>query len=208
MAKFSIIRLSHNRANAFIDKHHRHHCRTEYQLFSIGAVLNASGALVGAATAHRPVSRFLDDTLTLEISRLATDGTKDACSFLLSRVAKAAWSLGFYRVSTYIRADEPGVSLRAAGWRHMGTTLAKSWASPTRDREDKTQLYDRFRFQTLHPDARSRDESIYWDIVERMANAAAASGAARTSNPFDGFEGDHRQLWFEFYDTAVDQITA
>lgn len=51
-----------------------------------------------------------------EVTRLATDGTKNACSFLYSRAARAARAMGFDTIQTFILESEPGTSLRAAGW--------------------------------------------------------------------------------------------
>ena len=59
----------------------------------------------------------MDDGETAEVSRLCTDGTAQACSFLYSRSAQAARALGYRRIVTYIlHGTEPGISLRAAGW--------------------------------------------------------------------------------------------
>ena len=59
----------------------------------------------------------MDDGLTLEVTRLCTDGTPNACSFLLSRAARAAAALGYERIQTYTLAEESvnscGGSLRA-----------------------------------------------------------------------------------------------
>ncbi|MFR8331722.1 MAG: XF1762 family protein [Oscillospiraceae bacterium] len=48
--------------------------------FFLGCMAN--GRLAGVAIVGRPVSRYLDDGRTLEVNRLCTDGTKNACSFL------------------------------------------------------------------------------------------------------------------------------
>lgn len=62
-------------ANEFVAQHHRHHKPVVGHKFSIGCTLN--GELVGVAIVGRPVSRYLDDGLTLEVNRLCTDGTKN-----------------------------------------------------------------------------------------------------------------------------------
>ena len=49
----------------------------------------ANGHLAGVAIVGRPVSRYLDNGLTLEVNRLCTDGTKNACSFLYGAAARA-----------------------------------------------------------------------------------------------------------------------
>ena len=71
------IAVSLEEANAFIDKHHRHHSPVIGHKYSIGAVQH--GLVVGVVIVGRPVSRHRDDGETLEVTRLCTDGTKNAC---------------------------------------------------------------------------------------------------------------------------------
>ena len=105
-------------ANRFVAEHHRHHKPVRGHKFSLGCMAN--GHLAGVAIVGRPVSRYLDDGLTLEVNRLCTDGTKNACSFLYGAAARAAKVLGYHRIVTYILDTESGVSLRASGWRCAG----------------------------------------------------------------------------------------
>jgi hypothetical protein len=127
--------ISLEAANVFVAQHHRHHKPVRGHKFSIGAILE--GLLVGVAIVGRPVSRIRDDGLTLELSRLCTDGTRNACSFLIGKAAKATFALGFRRIGTYILQSENGVSLRAAGWTLIGETKGGSWDCPSRPRTDK-----------------------------------------------------------------------
>lgn len=136
-------RLQHKRvdfatAAAFVSEHHRHHTPPAGHLFSLGAY--EGERLCGVAIVGRPVARRRDDGATAEITRLCTDGTKDAASFLLGRSAKAAFALGFARIGTYTLKAEPGTSLRAAGWTLIGETPGKSWSVPTRPRDDRHPL--------------------------------------------------------------------
>jgi hypothetical protein len=142
--KFEIARIELAEANAFVLAKHRHHKPVIGHVFSIGAVTtdsNDGGArkIVGVAIVGRPVSRFRDDSETAEVTRLCTDGTKDACSFLYGASARAAFALGFKRIGTYILATEPGTSLTAAGWRLLGTAGGGTWHRPAtgRARVDK-----------------------------------------------------------------------
>jgi hypothetical protein len=132
-------------ANAFVGALHRHHKPVRGHKFSLAAWFGND--LVGVAIVGRPVSRVLDDGTRLEVTRLCTDGTHNACSFLYGAVARAAWALGYDRVGTYIRVDEPGTSLRAAGWRVAGVTEGRSWSCPSRPREDKTEVISRTRYE-------------------------------------------------------------
>ncbi len=55
----------------------------------------------------------MDDGRTLEVLRVATDGTRNACSFLYSRVFRIARLIGYQRVITYTLAEESGISAGA-----------------------------------------------------------------------------------------------
>jgi len=145
MSKLRRIVVSLAEANAFVTAHHRHHRHVVGHKFCIGAV--SDGVLVGVVIVGRPVSRFRDNGKTLEVTRLCTDGTKNACSFLYGCAARAAFALGYERIGTYIRLDEPGTSLVAAGWKMMGLTPGRSWDVPSRPRTDKTDLGQRQLFE-------------------------------------------------------------
>lgn len=146
MNKLRHIRIKLNEANDFVALHHRHHKPVVGHLFSIGAVLGDQ--LVGVAIVGRPVARLRDDGLTAEVTRLCTDGTRNACSFLYGASARAAFALGFQRIGTYILASETGSTLKAAGWRLIGQTKGGSWSRPSRGREDKHPTQPKSLFET------------------------------------------------------------
>jgi hypothetical protein len=133
--KMSLCPLSLEEANAFVDLHHRHHRPVVGHKFSLGAVKD--GKIVGVAIIGRPVSRIRDDGKTLEVTRLCTDGTRNACSFLYGAAARATFALGYQRIGTYILREEGGPSLRAAGWKLIGERKGGSWSCPSRPRVDK-----------------------------------------------------------------------
>lgn len=147
LGKFLHTRIELADANAFVAEYHRHHKPVVGHRFSIGAVFN--DRLVGVAIVGRPVARMRDDGLTVEVTRLCTDGTKDACSFLYGACARAAFALGFKRIGTYILASEPGTSLTAAGWRLIGETKGGSWSRPSRSRTDKHPTGQKQLFEVL-----------------------------------------------------------
>ena len=87
-----LVPISLKEANEFVKRYHRHHKPVVGHKFSVAAAVN--GAVVGVAIVGRPVSRYLDDGWTLEVNRLCTDGTKNACSFLYSAAWRAAKNMG------------------------------------------------------------------------------------------------------------------
>lgn len=102
-------------AKAFIEVWHRHLKPPRGHKFSLG-LADDDGILVAVAVVGRPVARGLDDGRTLEVTRLATDGTRNACSKLYAAAWKATCALAYRKLVTYTREDETGASLRAAGW--------------------------------------------------------------------------------------------
>jgi len=75
----------------------------------------------------RPVGRYLDDGLTLEVNRCCTDGTRNACTMLYGAATRAAKALGYKRIITYTRESEPGTSLKASNWHCDGPAGGKHW---------------------------------------------------------------------------------
>lgn len=135
MAHLKAIPLELREANAFVESLHRHHPPVHRDKFRIGCV--EDDKLVGVVQLGRPVARFLDDGETIEVVRLCTDGTRNACSFLYGRAAAIAKQMGYKRIITYILDTESGASLKASGWDFDGMTDAKTWDCPSRPRQTK-----------------------------------------------------------------------
>lgn len=124
-------------ACGFVTLWHRHHQPPVGHRYSVG-VADEAAVLRGVAIVGRPVARSFDDGLTLEVTRLATDGTPNAGSMLYGASWRAAGALGYRRLVTYTSAGEGGGSLRAAGYRVVAERPARSgWSAPSRPREDR-----------------------------------------------------------------------
>lgn len=94
------------------------------------------GELCGVAICSNPVARNADDGLTLEVSRLCTDGTYNACSMLYSACARIAKDMGFEKIQTYILESEHGTSLKASGWNKEADSVgAVDWISAKNKRQ-------------------------------------------------------------------------
>lgn len=126
--------ISYPEACAFIAQHHRHHIPPQGWKFGIAVARNDQ--IVGVITIGRPVARLLDNGLTLEVTRCCTDGTKNAASMLYGAAWRAAKALGYTRLITYTLAEEPGTSLRAAGWRDLYQSQGGTWHRSGRPRVD------------------------------------------------------------------------
>lgn len=125
--RLTIVPLTQREAAAFIREHHRHHPPSRGDVFRIG-VADETGRVRGVAMVGRPVARHMADGLTLEVTRVATDGCPNACSALYGAAKRAALALGWRRLITYTLASESGASLRGAGWRVLAERPARSWA--------------------------------------------------------------------------------
>lgn len=122
-----VVPIELTEANALVAALHRHHQPAVGHRFSIGAV-DSGGTLRGAAIVGRPVARLAGSPReVLEVVRLVTDGTPNACSMLYAAAARAGKALGFSRIQTYILDCESGTSLRAAGWDYEGVAGGGQW---------------------------------------------------------------------------------
>lgn len=134
--RLTVIPLTLDEARVVVDRIHRHHKRPQGHKFSIG-VQRPDGSLCGVAIVGRPVSRCFDQRFTVEVTRVATDGTPNACSALYG----AAWNkakVDHRRIITYTQDGESGASLRAAGWKQVAVLPPRSgWDTPSRRREDR-----------------------------------------------------------------------
>lgn len=139
--------VSFRDANAFVSLFHRHHGPVRGHKFSIGAA--AGGSLVGVAIVGRPVARMRQDGFTVEVTRLCTNGWRNACSFLYGRAARIAFLLGYTRAGTYILESEDGASLRAAGWKRVGKTDGGSWNRPSRPRLDAHSIEPKVLYEIV-----------------------------------------------------------
>lgn len=101
-------------ANEYVNKNHRHHKATVGGKFAISCYKDET--LVGVALCGRPVSRYLDNNEILEINRVCTDGTKNACSMLYGACCRIAREMGYKKVITYILESEDGTSLKASNF--------------------------------------------------------------------------------------------
>jgi hypothetical protein len=129
--------LTLKQANEVVAQLHRHHKPVQGHRYSIGA--EHEGRLVGAVIIGRPVARCVPQYEVAEVTRLVTDGTKNACSFLYARAAQAASAMGFTIIQTYVLEEEPGTSLRAAGWTCDGVVRrdGDGWTSRANRRTDQ-----------------------------------------------------------------------
>ena len=146
-------------ANRFVLSHHRNHGPVRGHRFSLWAIRRSDGERVGVVILGRPPSRRrqVQDPLLIEITRLCTDGTRNACSFLYGAAARAARALGYQRIGSYTLPAEGGASLRAAGWVLVGEAGGGAWRRSDRP----VELFAR--------DTGPTERKWLWEVSQRRA---------------------------------------
>lgn len=145
-------------ATRFVGAWHRHHRPPTGALFAVGCW--DSENVRGVAIIGRPVARKLDDGWTVEVTRCATDGARNACSLLYGAAWRAAKELGYRRMVTYTLPSEGGASLRAVGWRRIQSVGGGEWSRPSRSRPASENTEIKVRWEvgevcaTIHPSRR------------------------------------------------------
>lgn len=130
-------------AQRLVRQWHRHLPNVQGGLFA--AAIAAGDSIVGVGIAGNPC-RVWQGTGRIYILRIAVRGRiPNGCSMLYGALARAAKALGYTEVWTYTLPDEPGTSLRAAGFEYMGETDGGEWNRPERPRQ-----------MALHPEPKRR----------------------------------------------------
>lgn len=133
-----VIPVSLDTANDFVRRLHRHNGVLPGAKFAIGIEAETRlldgppWKLVGVAIVGNPSAPALQNGLLIEIRRVCTDGTRNACSMLYAACRKAARAMGHGPVITYTLPSEGGASLRAAGFILDKTDAggpSKAWAN-------------------------------------------------------------------------------
>lgn len=125
-----VVPLTLRQANELVRLYHRHHMPAVGHRWSIGVTME--GKLVGAAICGRPNARMTPQYSVIEVNRLGTNGTKNACSMLYGACARIAKEMGFDSIQTAILKSETGVTLRAAGWLLLRESKGGDWNRPSR----------------------------------------------------------------------------
>ena len=131
--------VSRNAARSWIAECHRH-LRRPVTGWLFGVEILRGNRRIGVACAARPSARSWQNGVTCEISRVAVvEGECNACSFAYGALRRAAKALGYQRVVTYTLKDEPGTSLKAAGFRCDGIAGGGEADRPSRRRSPVEQ---------------------------------------------------------------------
>lgn len=169
MSRLEVRPIGLKAANRFVEANHRHHKRVAGCKFSICAC--KGDVIVGVAICGRPVSRHMDDGTVIEINRLCTDGTRNACSMLYGACCRIAKEMGYRKIITYILASENGASLKASNFTCEGEAGGEIWTGErARDNGVPRELKTRW-VRVLNPDAKPAPEITKEENEEEFAQA-------------------------------------
>ncbi|MFI1119429.1 XF1762 family protein [Streptomyces physcomitrii] len=151
-------------------------------MFAVGAA-DESGTLHAVAIVGRPVARHLDDGATLEVTRTASDGARNANSLLYGASWRAAKALGYRRLITFTQEGESGASLRGAGWRIVAHRPPRAgWHTPSRPRTGNGNDHVA-RFLGKPPDLTTGDTLHTYEpdslVLRRGGGGGGGGGAPR-----------------------------
>ncbi len=148
--------ISFPTVHAFITRHHKHYGPP--QSWQYGAGIWNGRALMGVVTVGNPVAPAFNGRGIVEVNRLCVRRDLDpmlrwnCCSKLFAYSAREAERRGFHRIITYLRADEDGTSVRAAGWVLEGSAGGGGWHSAKRSRSNRNAWIVKQRWsRTLKP---------------------------------------------------------
>lgn len=170
MSRLEVRPIGLKAANRFVEANHRHHKKVAGCKFSICAC--KGDVIVGVAICGRPVSRHMDDGTVIEINRLCTDGTRNACSLLYGACCRIAKEMGYRKIITYVLASENGASLKASNFTCEGEAGGKIWTGErARDNGVPRELKTRW-MRVLNPDAKAAPEIVKRENEEEFAQAS------------------------------------
>jgi hypothetical protein len=148
--------ITFKEAKKIIGEWHSHHKPPIGHVFSLGAYDCDLDNLIGVVIVGRPVSPGFGNEFgkVLEVTRLCTNGYKNAASFLLGCVKKSCKELGVEKLISYTREDENGTCYLAAGWKKVSKVKGKGWVSGNKSDRwlpglylPTTEICDRVRWE-------------------------------------------------------------
>jgi hypothetical protein len=142
---YRVAEIALAQANAYVTQFHRHLNGVVGHVASLA--LYDDAGMRGVLILGRPLARHQDDGSTAEVLRVCTDGSRNACSKLYGAARRWAKRNGRRRLVTYTLPEEPGASLRGAGFICTGATRGGSWNRTGRARADKAPTVAKTRWE-------------------------------------------------------------
>lgn len=127
-----MVPITVKQALRYVKQWHRHLPNLQGGLFA--AAISNGSEIVGVGIAGNP-AREWQGSGRVVITRVAVHETPNGCSMIYGALSRAAKALGYREVWTYTLPEEPGTSLRAAGFEDMGLTKGEEYDRPSRSRK-------------------------------------------------------------------------
>jgi hypothetical protein len=131
----------------FVADTHRRLPRVQGAMWCV-SVRAEGGKIVGVALVGWPSREQTTDEMDhLRVLRVAVqEGHPNACSMLYGACWRAARAMGVESMDTFTHMDEPGTSLRAAGWTDAGVTAGGEYSRPSRRRQPQVDAAPKRRW--------------------------------------------------------------
>lgn len=155
----TIVPISLEDANSFVERYHRHNGPVQGAKFCIGVADETAELLRGVVIVGRPIARMLQDGFTLEVTRCCTDSCPNACSMLYNAARTAAFAQGHRKLVTYTLQSESTIALKAAGWELVAEVdpyKGKGWRSRLGRKDQLVSQLPKYRWETVTRSSRQR----------------------------------------------------
>ena len=120
-------------AQKWIAIHYRKLKKMQGAMWAVRAV--REGKTVGVAAVGNPCQEWQLKGVLCLLRMAVLEGQPNVCSMLYGACARAARAMGAVDLVTYTHLDEPGTSLKAAGWIDGGETDGGEYDRPSRPRQ-------------------------------------------------------------------------
>lgn len=165
--KLYVVTVHKERASEYITFMHRHHLPLDFGSYSL-AVCDPEGMVHGVAIIGRTTSQHMKlpnipNEWIQEVRRVATDGTKNACSALYGAAWRMVREMGYRALISYTLPEEGGSSLMALGWDLVEDVGGNSWAHRSKRGFDVHPVGKKLRWQiTVADTKRPPFNTITW----------------------------------------------
>ena len=167
--KLYVIPVSKEKASEFITYIHRHHLPLDFGTYALG-VCTADGVIHGVAIIGRTTTQHFDEETNhwvQEVRRVATDGTKNACSCLYAAAWRFVSAMGYRKLISYTLPEEGGASLRALGWKRVDNVGGNPWAHRSKRGYDIHPVGKKTRWEVeLHENKIPPFNHPVWPVYE------------------------------------------
>jgi hypothetical protein len=169
--KLYVVSCPKEKASEFITYHHRHHLPLDFGTYAL-AVCTPDGVVHGVAIIGRTTTQHMklpgiSNEWIMEVRRVATDGTINACSALYGAAWRLVKSLGYRALISYTLPEEGGSSLRALGWKRVDDVGGNPWGHRNQSKFDVHPVGKKTRWQVT-ADSVAPFSRVEWPVYDSI----------------------------------------